>query len=161
MKVFWNALIQSLKLPQKQAVFTLNRIGMDITVIYLFFLLALASLPALLEQIIMNQVSSVHVNSFFFLIYFFIFYYLILVLIVFSALSVIAYIGSGITKMVNRKLHFSLLWKMSAFSITLPLLLFTVISFFYPLSYAFLAFAIIYIFFILLKIIFIYPKRRN
>lgn|SRR5690625_1529920 len=155
MKDFWNAFTHSLKLPKKQSVFALNRIGMDITVIYLFFLLAIASLPALFEQI---NSSSMHI--FFLFIYFFIFYYLVLVLIVFTLLSIIAYIGTLITKGLNRKLRFSILWKMSAFTITIPLLLFTIVSFFRPLSSLFLLLTTIYIFFILIKIILIYPKRK-
>lgn len=161
MKDFWNAFIHSLRLPKKQSVFTLNRIGMDITVIYLFFLLAIASLPALYEQIIVNETSTTHIHPFFFLIYFFIFYYLVLVLIVFSLLSIIAYIGTLITRSLKRKLRFSIIWKMTAFAITTPLLLFTVISFFYPLSSLFLFLATIYTFFILIKIILIYPKRKT
>lgn len=161
MKVFWNAFTQSLKLPQKQAVFSLNRIGMDIAVVYMFLLLAIASLPALYEQVVANETSSLHVHTFFLLIYFFIFYYLILVLIVFGVLSLIAYIGTLITRAVNRKLRFSILWKMAAFATTLPLILFSIISFFYPLSFLFLAIATIYIFFILVKIILIYPKRKH
>src|SRR5690625_3576719 len=152
MKVFWEIFNQSIKLPQKQAVFSLNRIGMDIAVIYLFILLGIASLPALVEQIVTNQVSSTHIHTFFLLIYFFIFYYLILVLIVFIALSLVAYIGTLITKTVKRRLRFSILWKMAAFTTTLPLILFSVISFFYPLSQLFLILVTIYIFFILIKI---------
>ncbi|MFD2130963.1 DUF1189 family protein [Pseudogracilibacillus auburnensis] len=158
MKVFWNACKQSIKLPQKQAVFALNRVGMDITVIYMFILLALASVPALLEQILLEQ-SAVPIQTFFLLIYFFIFYYLILVVIIFSLLSILAYIASLITKMLNRKLRFSILWKMAAFTTTLPLFLFTLFSFFYPLNHLFLIICVLYIFTVIIKIILIYPKR--
>ncbi|MEI3604430.1 DUF1189 family protein [Pseudogracilibacillus sp. SE30717A] len=159
MKVYWNALIHSFKLPIKQSVFALNRIGMDITVIYLFFLLGLASLPALYEQVIVNDSSSV--QTFFLLIYFFIFYYLPLVLIVFSILSLFAYIGTLLARFSERKLRYSIMWKMAAFATTLPLLSFSIVSFFHPLSPLFLLISAFYIFFILIKIIFIYPKRKS
>lgn len=161
MKVYWNAFKHSLRLPQKQSVFALNRIGMDIAVIYLFMLLGLASLPALYEQILMNESSDVPIHIFFFLIYFFIFYYLILAIIVFTALSAIAYIAKLVAGGLERKLHYAILWKMAAFSMTLPIILFTAISFVYSLSEWFLFFSIIYIFFILVKIILIYPKRKK
>jgi len=161
MRFFWNTVIQSLKLPQKKAVFALNRIGMDFTVFYLFLLLGLASLPALSDQIITNQTSTFHMHTFFLLIYFFIFYYLIFVLIVFSVISIIAFIVTLFARYVQRKLRFSLLWKMTAFTTTIPLILFSFVSFFYPLNSFFLAIVIIYIFFILIKIILIYPKRRS
>src|SRR5690625_6058941 len=93
MRFFWNTVIQSLKLPQKKAVFALNRIGMDFTVFYLFLLLGFASLPALSDQIITNQTSTFHMHTFFLLIYFFIFYYLIFVLIVFILISFIFFIS--------------------------------------------------------------------
>lgn len=161
MKVFWSVFVHSVKLPQKRAVFTLNRVGMDITVFYLFLLLAIASIPALVDQKAINDASVLQVHPFFYLIYFFIFYYLILVLVVFGLLSLFAYIGTFITRVLHRKLHYSILWKMFAFASTIPLLLFTCVSFFYPLSYLFLSLATLYIFTILMKIILIYPRRKS
>src|SRR5690625_5228990 len=142
MDAFWKVFKHSIKLPQKQAVFTLNRIGMDITVLYLFFLLAIASLPALIDQIVMNE-TTFHIHTIFLLIYFFIFYYLILVLIVFSGLSLIAYLGTLFAQLVHRKLRFSILWKMSAFTTTIPIVLFSIISFVYSVTTVFLIIAIL------------------
>lgn len=159
MNVFLTTFIQSLQLPKKKAVFALNRIGMDIAVVYMFIILAIASIPGLVDQIISNNAES-QLHTFFLLIFFFIFYYLIILLIVFSALSLIAYIGTVIAKIAGRKLRFGLLWKMSAFATTIPLLVFTVLSFFLPLTILFLIIANIFIFFLLIKIIFIYPKRK-
>ena len=159
MNVFWNVFKHSIKLPQRQAVFALNRIGMDIAVLYLFFLLAIASLPALFDQLLINE-TTFHIQSFFLLIYIFIFYYLPLVFIVFGGLSIIAYIGTRVARLSSRKLRFSILWKMSAFITTIPLLLFSIISFFYPLTFIFLTLAILFIGIVLTKIILMYPKRK-
>ncbi len=160
MKVYLDALIHSLTLPKRQSAFALNRIGMDITVIYLFILIGLASLPELFNQVFLNETSAAHLQIFFLIIYFFIFYYLILVVLVFINLSLIAYIGTLIARLGKRKLRYSIMWKMSAFATTLPLLLFSIVSFFYPLSPLFLLVSALYIFFILIKVIFIYPKRK-
>lgn len=160
MKNLWITFQHSLKLPQKNAVFTLNRIRMDTTVFYLFILLAIASLPELVNQILADDTAGFNVNIFFLLIYFFIFYYLMLVFIVFAILSIIAYISLIISRGLKRKLHYSILWKMSAFATTVPFILYTIISFFYSLSYLFLTLATIYIFFMIVKIILIYPKRK-
>ncbi len=160
MKNLWITFQHSLKLPQKNAVFTLNRIRMDTTVFYLFILLAIASLPELVNQILADDTAGFNVNIFFLLIYFFIFYYLMLVFIVFTILSIIAYISLIISRGLKRKLHYSILWKMSAFATTVPFILYTIISFFYSLSYLFLTLATIYIFFMIVKIILIYPKRK-
>lgn len=159
MKVFWNAFIQSLQLPKRKAVFTLNRIGMDVVVVYLFIFLAIASIPGLIDQLSSNQVD-IEIHPFFLLIFFFIFYYLIILLVVFTGISIIAYLGTLFATQTNRKLQFGLMWKMTAFATTIPLVAFTILSFFIPLSTIFLSVASIFILLILLKIILIYPKRK-
>src|SRR5690625_5192509 len=160
MKVFWNTCIQSLKLPRREAVFALNRIGMDIVVVYMFLLLAIASIPGLIEQISSNRADS-QLHTFFLLIFFFIFYYLIIVVIVFSLLSLIAYIGTIIAKVTGRKLQFGLMWKMTAFATTIPLLAFTILSFFIPLTTLFILISSGFILYLLIRIILIYPKRKQ
>lgn len=161
MKVFWDTFLQSLQLPKRKAVFALNRIGMDVVVIYLFIILAVASVPGLIDQLISNQLdTNIQIHPFFLLIFFFIFYYLIILLIVFTSISIIAYLGTFIATRTNRKLQFGLMWKMTAFATTIPLVAFTILSFFIPLSTMFLSAASIFILLILLKVILIYPKRK-
>lgn len=157
----WNVFLESIKLPKKKALFKLNRVGMDIVVIYLFILLLLVSIPSFIQQVTGTNGFIHDLNIFFQIIYFFIFYYLPMNLIVFSFLSLVAYIGLGITKIMNRKLRFSILWKMSAFSITLPFIIYTIVAMFIPISNIFLWLAILYTFILLSKMISIYPKRRR
>lgn len=157
MKSLWNMFIHSLKLPQKNAVFALNRIGMDTTVFYMFILLAIASVPSYIEQLNENEELSI----FLFTIFFFIFHYLMIVIFAFALLSLLAYISLLFTKIVQRKLRFSILWKMVASATTIPFLLFTIISFFYSFSDMYLFLTIIYVLFIIVNIIFIYPKRQT
>lgn len=161
MTVFIQALKNSFKMPQKQAVFSLNKVRMDITVFYLFILLAIVSIPALVEQIVTDPISSVQIHPFFLLIYFFIIYYLILVLLVFIAISIIAYIGKGLAHLLQRKLHYSILWKMTAFSSTIPFLLFTILSFLFAVPTTYVVLALIYVLFVLVKVILIYPKKSK
>src|SRR5699024_178319 len=161
MKVFWDVFIQSLQLPKRKAVFTLNRIGMDVVVVYLFIFLAIASIPGLIDQLASNQVNSnVEIHPFFLLIFFFIFYYLIILLVFFTSISIIAYLGTLFATKTNRKLQFGLMWKMTAFATTIPIVAFTILSFFIPLSTIFLIVTSIFILLILLNIILIYPKRK-
>jgi|SRR5699024_10121936 len=157
MKSLWNMFLQSVQLPKKQAAFTLNRIGMDATVFYIFIILFIASIPTYIEQLRENE----QLSTFFFSIFFFIFHYLPVVIIVFVALSLLAWFGSLIATMAKRKLRFSILWKMTASATTIPLLLFTLISFFYKLHTIYLIISIGFILFIVTKIIFLYPQRRN
>src|SRR5699024_8837698 len=154
--IFWHTFINSIKLPNKQAMFKLNRTGMDITVVYMFILLFFVSLPAFVEQI-----TNTAMNSLFLVIYFFMFSYLPLTIIVFLLLSAVAYIGTWIAKLLKRKLRFSLLWKMSAYLTTIPFLIYMVLSFIFPVSDHFLWLILIYTLFLLIKVITVYPKRRK
>lgn len=160
---FWMIFMESFKLPNKRALFKLNRVGMDIVVIYLFILLFLVSIPSFIQQITGTSSSGYinDLNLFFQIIYFFIFYYLPINVIVFLLLSLVAYIGLGITKIMKRKLRFAILWKMSAFSITVPFVIYRFIALFIPLNNTFLLIAVLYIFTLLIIMISIYPKRKK
>jgi|SRR5690625_973496 len=159
--IFWQTFLTSFKLPQKKAAFTLNRVSMDIVVVYLFILLFIVSIPAFIEQIKNAHLMNVHVELFFLVIYFFIFYYLPLTVIVFGLISLVAYIGKWFTKVMQRKLHYSILWKMTAFSLTIPFLLYTIIALFFSISDKLLWLGLLYALVMLIKIITIYPKRRK
>lgn len=158
--IFWHAFLHSIKLPHKKAMFQLNRIGMDITVIYMFILLMLVSIPSLIDRLSATSGPGTDLNIFFLVIYFFIFYYLPLTLIVFLLLSLIAYIGVGIAKLLKRKLRYPILWKMSAYTTTIPFLIYTIAALIFTVSDAFLLLFFVYTFLFLIKIISVYPRRR-
>lgn len=157
MNSIWICFKESLTLPKKKSVFALNRIGMDMIVIYMFILIFLSSIPKYIEQLDKNT----DLSNFFFSIFFFIFYYLPLVVIIFIFISFLAWISGLIAKALKRKLKFAILWKMIASATTIPFILFTLISFFYTLPMYYLFLSLIFIFYIMTKIILIYPKRRS
>ncbi|GAB3053892.1 hypothetical protein GCM10027286_16690 [Virgibacillus ainsalahensis] len=159
--IFLQAFVHSIKLPSKNAIFKLNRIGMDITVGYMFILLFLVSVPSLISQLTATSGLGHDMNVIFKLIYFFMFYYLPLTIIVFLSLCLIAYIGTLIAKLTQRKLRFGMLWKMSAYTTTIPFLLYTVIALLVSVSDNYLLLSFIYSFALLVKIISVYPKRRK
>jgi len=159
--IFWHTFKTSFKLPEKRAAFTLNRVSMDVVVVYLFILFFFVSIPAFIDQIQNEHLLNFNVELLFLIIYFFIFYYLPLTIIMFGLISLVAYIGKGFTRLLQRKLHYSILWKMTAFSITIPFVLYTVVALFYPISDKLLWFSLVYAMIILLKIITIYPKRKR
>ncbi len=141
--------------------FTLNRTGMDIVVVYLFILLLFVSVPPLIDRIIETKIAGVNIQQFFKIIYFFIFYYLPLNVIVFILISMIAYIGKGFAYILNRKLHYSLLWKMAAYTTTIPFVVYTVIALAFPVSDTLLWIGLLYTLLILIRLITIYPRRRT
>lgn len=160
MMTYLQVFLKSIKLPNKEAMFRLNRIGMDVALIYMFILLAIACIPELIDRLTATSGFGAELNIIFQLIYFFMFYYLPLTIIALISLSLIAYIGKGIASLMQRKLRFPTLWKLSAFTTTLPLLLYTIIKFIIDVNDIFLFIVFIYAVGSLIKMISIYPKRR-
>ncbi|HLR40726.1 MAG TPA: DUF1189 family protein, partial [Virgibacillus sp.] len=142
--IFLQTFTHSIQLPRKDAMFKLNRTGMDIAVIYMFMLLVFVSIPSLIDRLTATSGPGTDLNLFFLIIYFFIFYYLPMTVIVFLLLSLVAYIGTGIAKLMQRKLRFSLLWKMSAYLSTVPFLIYTLVALIFPISDGYLWFALLY-----------------
>lgn len=158
--IFIEALVASLKLPTKKAMFKLNRIGMDVVVIYLFILLFLASIPALIDRLGVTEGLTGRLPVILKFIYFFMFYYLPLTVAVFIFISLLAYIGVLLSKMMRRKLRYQILWKLIGFTATLPFLIYTVVAIFYQISDRYLFFIIIYSLIMLIIMISKYPKRK-
>lgn len=158
--VFLQTFLDSLKLPRKKALFRLNRTGMDIVVLYMSLLVFIFSIPELIDQIADPVKSDLTVNTFFLFIYFFIFYYLPLNVIIVILFSLIAYIGTIITTLMKRKLRFQILWKMTTFIATVPIIVYAIIALFFSVHISFLWLSILYTFIMLIKMISIYPKRR-
>ncbi|WP_284140646.1 MULTISPECIES: DUF1189 family protein [unclassified Virgibacillus] len=159
--IFWTMFTQSLRLPNKQAVFRLNRTGMDITVFYMFILLGFVSVPTLIDVLTETNGMTANMNILFRLIYFFIFSYLPLTIVIFILLSLLAYIATGIAHLMKRKLKFSILWKMSAYTTTIPFLFYTVAATFFSVHDMIIILFIVYSLVLLIKIISIYPKRKK
>lgn len=158
--VFIEALLASLKLPSKNAMFKLNRIGMDIVVIYLFILLFIVSIPALIDQLSITEGLTGRLPFILKFIYFFMFYYLPLAIAVFIFISILAYIGILLSKLMRRKLRYQIIWKLLGFTATLPFLIYTILAAIYPISNSYLFFIIIYSLIMLIMMIKQYPKRR-
>src|SRR5699024_2802848 len=100
-------------------------------------------------------------TKFLFLIFFFIFYYLIMTAALLLGISLIAYLCSWIAALTKRKLRYSILWKMAACITTIPIIIFTVMSFFIDVSIIFLSISITFHIIVFIQTIFLYPKRRH
>ncbi|MCM3740143.1 DUF1189 domain-containing protein [Oceanobacillus luteolus] len=158
--IFIEAFINSLKLPNKTAMFKLNRIGMDIVVVYLFILLFIVTLPQLIIQLRISEGLAGGLPFILKLIYFFMFYYLPLTIAVFIFISILAYIGIGFAKLMERKLRYQIVWKLIAFTTTVPFLIYMLLSSYFPISDRYLFLAIIYSLILLVSMILKYPKRK-
>lgn len=154
------AMLNSFRLPNKKAMFKLNRIGMDIVVIYLFILLFIVSIPALINQLQITNGLADGLPFILKLIYFLMFYYLPLLIGVFILISILSFIFLGISKVMKRKLRYQIIWKLIAFTTTVPFLIYTILAFIYPISDRYLLFAVVYSLVLLVLMILKYPKRR-
>lgn len=156
--VYWNTFLNSLKLPNKKAMFQLNRTGMDTALIYMFFLIFLVSIPEFYNRL--TGPEELYTNVLFFAIYFFIFYYLPFTIMMLLSLSVVAFAYTKFAEVMERKLRFQIIWKLAAYATTIPVLIFTVTQFFIDLN--FLAFMITFIWttILVIKMILIFPKYK-
>lgn len=155
-----DAFINSLKLPNKNAMFKLNRVGMDIVVFYLFILILIVSIPHLVLQLQMTDGLAGGLPVILKLIYFFMFYYLPLTIAVFLFISIMAYVGVAIAKLMKRKLRYQIIWKLLAFTTTIPFFAYMLLASLFPIRDKYLLLAIVYSFIMLIFMIPKYPKRR-
>ncbi|MFS0673771.1 hypothetical protein [Ornithinibacillus sp. 179-J 7C1 HS] len=159
--VFWKTFLLSIKLPSKQAVFKLNRIAMDITVFYMFILLFIVSIPSLINQLTSSTGIGSDMNIVFKLIYFFIFYYLPLTIMVFLFITFLSYVFTWIAKLMHRKLKLQVIWKMVAYTASIPFILYTVVALLYSISDSYLLYSLVWTILLLFKIIMVYPRRKS
>lgn len=158
--IFIESFINSLKLPNKKAMFRLNRVGMDTVVFYLFILLLIVSIPEIAIQLRVTDTVGGDLPVVLKLIYLFMFYYLPLTIAVFIFLSIMAYIGVGLANLLKRKLRYQIIWKLLAFTTTIPFLLYTILALFLPIDNRYLLLAVIYSLVLLILMILKFPKRR-
>src|SRR5699024_4662718 len=85
---------------------------------------------------------------------------LIFISVVFAILSFIAYLETWIAHMASRKLRYSILWKTTACASAIPLLIFTISSFFYTITLSFFFVLVLFQLIVLVQTIFLYPKRN-
>ncbi|GAA0608194.1 hypothetical protein GCM10009001_26930 [Virgibacillus siamensis] len=141
--------------------FKLNRIGMDITVVYMFILIFIISLPSFVNRLTSAEGLGADMPFLMHLVYFFMFYYLPLTIMLFLLISLIAYVGTLIAKALNRKIRFSILWKMTAYTTTIPFLVYAIVAMIFPVSDSYIWIFIIYSMLFIIKIITVYPKRKK
>ncbi|HEX6923583.1 MAG TPA: DUF1189 family protein [Bacillales bacterium] len=149
----------SLQLPKKEALFRLNRMKMSTVMVYLFILMFIASVPGGVKFVLTDH--STNVPPTLFVLQFFFFYYLLFAFIGLMGLSILALVGLWISKSLRRKLTYRQLWKMSVFSVTIPVFLYTLAESIWPDN----GFILI-IFFglalaILTKMIGVFPRRQS
>ncbi|SDJ84333.1 DUF1189 family protein [Sediminibacillus albus] len=148
-------------LPKKQAVFWLNRVSMRDTLIYIFVLIFLLYLPegytlAFQDNLLLDS----NLRSVFILqsITFYPMY------VIFSGLVMITLLAAGaliLSTFLKRKLAFQHLWKMTAYALTIPLLIHTAVKLIGWDHWSIVLLLAGGLYVILCRMITIYPKKKT
>ena len=159
--VFFDSLMNSFRLPKKEAMFRLNRKGITSTIGYLFLLLTVLFLPDLIGTIIRLDSSLTEVSRGLYLVQVFVFYPLLIIFLIIVGVSIFAGAALLLRKALGRKLTYQQLWKMTAYASTIPLILTVVLkNISVPDSISALLFFTIFSF-LMYRMIIIYPKASR
>ncbi|KHE67229.1 DUF1189 family protein [Halobacillus sp. BBL2006] len=125
---FIDSLINSLRLPKKEAMFRLNRKGMTNTIVYLFMLLAILFLPDMIRTIKNLDTNLTEVSRGQYLVQVMVFYPLFIIFLILIGVSILAGGALLLRKVLGRKMTYQQLWKLTAYAATLPLILSVVLK---------------------------------
>ncbi len=149
-----------LRLPSKEAVFSLNRVGVKGLLLYLSSIILVCMLQmqsTLISETVLqpqqDQVGTYIIQSL-------LLSFSYSAILIFSGISIIASILLLVVHLMKRRLTYQILWKTTAYSFFLPFILSLLVDILFEMSMvSFLVFAVV-LSFILMKIVFLYPKRK-
>ncbi|MCD4838658.1 DUF1189 domain-containing protein [Neobacillus sedimentimangrovi] len=156
-----SSLLNSFMLPRKKAVLNINKLNIGSSVTYFILLLFLVTLPDLIKLLINYNDQFGEMPRSVFFIQIVVFYPLQIIFLGLITITSIAVIGLVLNKLLERKLRFALLWKMAIHASTIPLFLYALINNLYSVNTYISVFLILILFFILYKIILVFPKPKN
>lgn len=117
----------SIQLPGKRAMFQLNRMKMGGTLLYLFILLFIVTIPGGVRFILSSDSGIGHnVPPTLFVLQYIVFDYLLFVFTGLCTISFVAAICLGISGFMQRKMAYRHLWKLAAYATTVPFLLYAI-----------------------------------
>ncbi|MGP4038462.1 hypothetical protein ACTWP4_00925 [Gracilibacillus sp. D59] len=148
-------------LPKKESMFWLNRVSMRDTLVYLFLLFFISFLPNVIIMVANFESGQSHISFSQFLLQIIVFYPFFMMFIVVTGISILA-IGSWILKwLLQRKLAYQQLWKMTSFALLWPLMIYHLL-FYTPLATSIAFFVGLVLLYVLMyRMITIYPKQRK
>ncbi|WP_442600159.1 DUF1189 family protein [Neobacillus sp. D3-1R] len=141
-----------LSLPKREAVLRLNKVEMKTTFYYFFLLMLVWIFPMELKLFFENKSDSV--SPVLILYPFFMMFYALI------GISLFTLLGWGLSKLFQRKLRFPLLWKMTTFSLTIPIIFWTISNLMIENNKIVNVIVIVMILFYMVKMILVYPKRK-
>lgn len=151
----------SLMLPKKESLFKLNRVSMRDTMVYIIILLFILFLPDMIQMIISyTERQTENLPSELYIVQVILLYPLLIVFLMVAGVSLLAAIAIPIKNLLKRKLKYQQLWKMTAFALTIPILIYLVLRLFDVSNWYINILPIIFYLFLMSKMIMVYPKRQ-
>lgn len=148
----------SLMAPSRQAVFQLNRVKTKHFFGYILFLLLLVFLPNGI-QLIADSVDSGGFAQEYLIIL--ILYPSLVILFGILGVSLLASLGLLFRTMTGRKLVYPLLWRMTVYALTYPVIIFTIMELL-DITFPFMGVLLLVLFIIIFfTMILVYPKARK
>lgn len=145
-------------LPSQRAVFQLNRVKTKDFLIYILLLHLFISFPNGV-RLISNSLNSEEFGKESFLIL--TIYSLFIILFGIVGILLLASIGILIRAIIKRKLAYQLLWKMTVYALTYPIMLYTLFDVFGITHWVVNLLLLLIFLLIFLKMILAYPKIRK
>ena len=152
-----NALKLSLSLPNKKAVFQLNRVKTKDFFLYILLLHILLGLPGAVKMLI-DFISKGEMDGSFLLGV--TLYPFLIVTFGIVGISLLAAIGLFIRTVMRRRLVYQLLWKMAMYASTTPILLYTVFDLFGSVNWFVNLLLFGWFLFTFTKMILVYPRMK-
>ncbi|GAK06250.1 hypothetical protein JCM19037_4834 [Geomicrobium sp. JCM 19037] len=163
MKTILEFLRLSIRLPEKQAVFTLNREGFGLPIVFLCFILFIVSIPLGLQMVLSGENMAAELALPIFFVYFTFLYYPFFVLTILTPLVFITLFLMMYARIVKRKMGFFMLYKISAFASIIPviglsIMILTTVDW---LQTVWIVISIVYILFVMIRVVHLYPPKRT
>ncbi|WP_142255402.1 DUF1189 family protein [Bacillus sinesaloumensis] len=151
--------IDSLRLPNKAAMKRLNKLEMRHTILFLLSLLLVIALPIEINLLLDDSYKESEIPQNIYIIQILLFYPFLMLFLGIAGISVLAGIGVGVSKLVHRHLKFQFLWKMCAFALTKPIIIFSVANVLIGTHWIVNTVIYVLLFYTILRMIFHYPRR--
>ncbi|GEL78829.1 DUF1189 family protein [Tenuibacillus multivorans] len=150
----------SLQLPKKQALFRLNRMNMRDTLVYINILFFLLFLPYAIDFVLNVKEKSGSIPDVVYIQVGFLYpaLSLFITILTVSLLAVVAY---GMRSALKRRLAYHQLWKMTAFALTIPIMIYFVINVFNIENFFLFILPILLFIYFFYKMITVYPRQNK
>ncbi|WMM33940.1 hypothetical protein [Shouchella clausii] len=152
----------AVRLPQRQAVFQLNKERIGVPFLYVGLLSALVCIPLSIETFLQSEGIIADLALPMFLVYFVFVYFPLFALSVYSLIAVVTALARAIALAAKRKLTFLMLYKIACFAATLPILGYgACLLVNEALAKIWVGISIVFILVLLIRLLFHYPQANK